>query len=135
VEAAFAGHAVSRVLEGQAAYDLVVRYSPEVLASFDTVAQTLTTTAAGARLPLSAVAEVRRDGGPNIISRENEQRKIAVLAKLPGPMAVVVLFGPAGSTFLDTIVVPALYLHFGGLRKASPRAPSEGKKHGGCHRP
>jgi Cu/Ag efflux pump CusA len=84
VEAAFAGHAVSRVLEGQAAYDLVVRYSPEVLASFDTVAQTLITTASGARLPLSALAEIRRDRGPNMISRENVQRKIVVMANVAG---------------------------------------------------
>jgi Cu/Ag efflux pump CusA len=84
VEAAFAGHAVSRVLEGRAAYDLVVRYSPEVLASFDTVAQTLITTASGARLPLSALAEVRRDRGPNMISRENVQRIIVVMANVAG---------------------------------------------------
>lgn len=52
---------------------------------------------------------------------------LSMMANLPlAPIAVLIRFGPAGSTFLDTIVVPALYFHFGGLRKAFPRAPSEG---------
>jgi Cu/Ag efflux pump CusA len=46
-------------------------------------------------------------------------------SEIQAPMAVVILFGLASSTFLNMIVVPALYLRFGGLRKAYPRTPSE----------
>ncbi|HEX9226781.1 MAG TPA: efflux RND transporter permease subunit [Arthrobacter sp.] len=84
IEAAFAGVAVSSVLEGQNAIDLVVRYEPEVRASFEAVRATLITTANGAQLPLSALADVRRDVGPNQISRENVQRKIVVSANVAG---------------------------------------------------
>ena len=84
IETAFSGRVVSRVLEGQTSFDLVVRYPFDVLASIDAVRETLVTVASGARLPLSALAEVRRDRGPNTVSRENVQRKIVVSANVSG---------------------------------------------------
>ena len=84
IEAAFSGRAVSKVLDGQASYDLVVRYSPEAIANFDAIGQTMITTASGARLPLTALAEIQRERGPNMISRENVQRKIVVMANVAG---------------------------------------------------
>lgn len=50
--------------------------------SFEAIQQTLITTKAGAQLPLSALAEVRKDRGPNLVSRENVQRKIVVMANV-----------------------------------------------------
>lgn len=84
IETAFGGTEVSRVLEGQASFDLVVRFEPGVRDSVDAMAGTLITTAGGARLPLSALAEVRKDRGPNLVSRENVQRKIVVMANVAG---------------------------------------------------
>lgn len=82
VETALAGSEVSRILEGQASFDLVVRFDPAVRASFEALQSTLITTASGARLPLSALAEVTRDRGPNLVSRENVQRKIVVMVNV-----------------------------------------------------
>src|SRR5262245_49966383 len=76
VETAFGGQAVSRVLEGRAAFDLLVRYDPTVVDDLDSVRDTLIATPAGALVPLHALADVRRDRGPNTISRENGERKI-----------------------------------------------------------
>lgn len=84
IETAFAGSEVSKILEGQASFDLVVRFDPVVRSSFEALASTLITTPSGAQLPLSAVAEVRRDRGPNLVSRENVQRKIVVMANVAG---------------------------------------------------
>lgn len=84
IETAFAGLEVSRVLEGQASFDLVVRFNPRVRDSVEAIAETLITTTSGARLPLSALAEVRKDRGPNLVSRENVQRKIVVMANVAG---------------------------------------------------
>lgn len=84
VEAALAGVAVSRVFEGQTSFDLVVRYDPAALASFEAIGQTLIVTPGGAHLPLSALADVRRERGPNLVSRENVQRKIVVMANVAG---------------------------------------------------
>lgn len=84
IETAFAGSIVSRVLEGQAAFNLVVRFDPAVRSSFEAIESTLITTAHGARLPLSALADIRRDRGPNLVSRESVQRKIVVMANVAG---------------------------------------------------
>jgi CzcA family heavy metal efflux pump len=82
VEVAFAGHPVSRVLEGQTAYDLVVRYDDESRRDLDALRATLIATPSGARVPLRALASVERDLGPNTISREGVQRKIVVMCNV-----------------------------------------------------
>ncbi len=79
IETAFYGQTVSRVLEGEASYDLIIRYDSRVLEDFDAVRSSLITTSAGAQLPLHALADIRKDRGPNAISRENVQRKIVVM--------------------------------------------------------
>ena len=84
IETAFSGRVVSRVLEGQTSFDLVVRYPTDAVASVEAVRETLVTTPSGAQLPLSALAEIRRDRGPNTVSRENVQRKIVVSANVAG---------------------------------------------------
>ncbi|HYM86712.1 MAG TPA: efflux RND transporter permease subunit, partial [Pseudoxanthomonas sp.] len=84
IEAAFAGLSVSRVLEGQASFDLVVRFDPAVRESVEAIEASLITTHSGAQVPLSALAEVRRDRGPNLVSRENVQRKLVVMANVAG---------------------------------------------------
>lgn len=82
IETAFYGQSVSRVLEGEASFDLIVRYDTRVLDTFDAVRSTLITTPSGAQLPLHSLAEVRKDRGPNAISRENVQRKIVVMVNV-----------------------------------------------------
>ena len=84
IEAAFAGVTVSKIMEGQATYDLVVRYDPNVRGSLDSIRETLITTSSGARLALLALASVTKDRGPNSVSRENVQRKIVVTANVAG---------------------------------------------------
>jgi Cu/Ag efflux pump CusA len=84
IETAFGGSEVSRVLEGQASFELVVRFDASVRDSVEAMAGTLITTASGAQLPLSALADVRKDRGPNLVSRENVQRKIVVMANVAG---------------------------------------------------
>jgi Cu/Ag efflux pump CusA len=48
VEMAFSGMAVSRVQQGQATYDLAVRFDPSAKANLDAIRSTLVTTASGA---------------------------------------------------------------------------------------
>ncbi|GMV44392.1 MAG: multidrug transporter AcrB [Myxococcales bacterium] len=83
LETAFGGRVVGKVLEDQAAFDLVVRAggSPSEV---DTVGDTLIPTPAGAQVPLRALANVDRDLGPSAISREGGQRKIVVMCNVAG---------------------------------------------------
>ena len=60
----------------------MVRYDTSVLDNFDALRSTLITTPSGAQLPLHSLANVRKDRGVNIISRENVQRKIVVMVNV-----------------------------------------------------
>ena len=82
VDVAFNGEAVSQVLEDQRTYDVVVRFDDASRQSVETIASTLVDTPAGAKVPISQVAEVRVDQGPNTINRENVQRRIIVQANV-----------------------------------------------------
>lgn len=84
LETAFAALEVSRVMEGQASFNLMVRFDPAVRESVETISSTLITTSSGALLPLSALAEVRKERGPNLVSREAVQRKIVVMVNVAG---------------------------------------------------
>ncbi|MCH7765441.1 MAG: efflux RND transporter permease subunit [Acidobacteria bacterium] len=82
LQTAFAGKEVGQILEGQVAFPLVVRYPFDNRADLESIRQTLIDTPSGARIPLSAVADIREDRGPNFISRENVQRKIVVMCNV-----------------------------------------------------
>ncbi len=84
IEAAYAGHKVSEVLDGGRTYDLIVRYGEEHRADLEAINNTLIDAPTGAKVPLKMLAEIRRDVGPNFISRENGQRKIVIMANVQG---------------------------------------------------
>ena len=82
IRTAYFGTTVSLVLEGQASFDLVVRFHDRTKQDVDAIRETLITTREGAQLPLHALAEISYDLGPNTISRENVQRKIVIMANV-----------------------------------------------------
>jgi CzcA family heavy metal efflux pump len=69
---------VSQVMEGQALFDLVVHTDPSRVQSTEELRDVFITTPLGAQVPLRALADVRRDRGPNEIGRENVERKLVV---------------------------------------------------------
>jgi CzcA family heavy metal efflux pump len=84
VEASFAGATVGRVFDRGTAFDLVVKFDPASSADFERVADLPIDTAAGGPVPLRVLADVRRELGPNMILRENVQRRIVVSANVAG---------------------------------------------------
>jgi CzcA family heavy metal efflux pump len=84
VETAYAGTVVTRVLEGQRTYDVVVRYRDDQRADLDAIRDTPIDTPVGVRVPLKVLATIRDDVGPNLIMRENVQRRIVVSANVSG---------------------------------------------------
>jgi CzcA family heavy metal efflux pump len=122
IETAFAGREVSKVLEGQASFDLVVRYAPEALVDVAAVRHTLITTASGAQLPLHALAEVRRDGGPNMISRENVQRKIVVMANVSGRDLLSVVTDIRRKVQSGVALPPGYQVEYGGQFESAVEA-------------
>ena len=84
IQTAYVGKEVSRIREGQVSFPLVVRYGLEENRSVQTIRDTLIDTPSGARAPLSALADIREDRGPNFIMREFVQRRIVVQCNVAG---------------------------------------------------
>ena len=84
LETAFRGKTVSRVLEGQRSFDLVVRYEDAARRDLSAIRSTLIDTPRGGKVPLSLLATVSRALGPNTIGRENVQRRIVVSCNIAG---------------------------------------------------
>ena len=84
IQTAYVGKEVSRVLEGQLSFPLVVRYGTEENRSVQAIRDTLIDTPSGARAPLSALADIREDRGANFIMREFVQRRIVVQCNVAG---------------------------------------------------
>ncbi len=122
VEAAFAGAEVSRVLEGNAAFDLVVRYPVGHTESLETVRATRITTPTGGEVPLGAVADVRRDRGPNTISRENVRRKIVVMANVAGRDLLSVVEDIRNAVDANVTLPRGYYVEYGGQFESAQAA-------------
>ena len=84
LETAFLGKTVSRILEGQRSFDLVVRYEDATRRDLNTILSTLIDTPRGGKVPLRLLADVSRALGPNTIGRENVQRRIVVSCNVAG---------------------------------------------------
>ena len=80
----FLGLEVGSILEGQVAFPLVVRYEGGKPDDMETIRQAMIDTPSGARVPLSAIADIRVDRSPNFVTRENVQRKIVVSSNVAG---------------------------------------------------
>jgi Cu/Ag efflux pump CusA len=62
----------------------VVRYRDDQRANVEAIRDTLIDTPSGTRVPLKMLAAIRDDIGPNLIMRENVQRRIVVSANTSG---------------------------------------------------
>lgn len=78
VSALLGGRTVAELREGPRTVDLVLRLPETWRDSPDKLGELMIETATGRRLPLHLVAEVREGQGPNVINRENTQRRIVI---------------------------------------------------------
>lgn len=78
INTAFAGQSAGLVFEGERRYDLVVRLNAQSRAQIEDVQNLFITTSQGSQIPLSQVANVDFEVGPNQIQREDAKRRIIV---------------------------------------------------------
>ncbi len=122
IDVAFAGETVSRVLEGQRSFDLVVRFAEPYRGSLEKLGAARISTPAGTQVPLLSLAAVRRDAGPNQISRENVQRKIVVQSNVAG-RDVGSVVEEIQQTIDDELTVPeGYYIEYGGQFESAEAA-------------
>jgi CzcA family heavy metal efflux pump len=84
LQTARVGHQVGQVLEGQVAVPLIVRYAMDEWTDLEAVGATRIQTPDRRQIPLSSVATIQRDRGPNFVMRENVQRRIVVQSNVTG---------------------------------------------------
>ncbi len=84
IDVAFNGEVVSQVLEQGRSVDLVVRFPESLRSSAEAIGTVMFGTPTGQRVPLSQIARIVTEMGPNTVSRENVQRKIVVQANVAG---------------------------------------------------
>ena len=85
IETSFAGATVGRIFDRGTAFDLVVKLdSSAAAADFDRVSDLPIDTPTGAVVPVRLLADVRREQGPNMVLRENVQRRIVISSNVAG---------------------------------------------------
>lgn len=78
IESAVGGSTVSQVLDGEARYDLTVRYSPAFRATPEAISNIRLLAPSGERVSLAQLTRVQTQDGAEEIYRENGQRYVAI---------------------------------------------------------
>lgn len=84
INTAVAGKVVSEVLEGTKRFGLLVRYPGRYRDSEEDIERIMVTSPTGARIPLSALADISVRNGYVMVNREDGQRRTAVLVNVRG---------------------------------------------------
>lgn len=84
IQAAIVGAEVGELIERPVITDVVVRYDPDQLGRAGSMESMVIASPGGQLLPLSAIADVVRDQGPNVITRESVERMQLVMANVSG---------------------------------------------------
>src|SRR5262252_123513 len=84
IETAFAGATVGRIFDRGTAFDLVVKFDASNSVDFERISDLPIDTPAAGQVPIRLLADVRREEGPNMILRENVQRRIVISCNVAG---------------------------------------------------
>lgn len=114
IDVAFNGEVASQILEGQQSYNLVVRFNEQNRGNIERIKNALFDTPVGPKVPLSQLAEVIYEKGPNTISRENVQRKIVVQANVSGRDLRGVIDDIRARLYKNVSFPQGYYVEFGG---------------------
>ncbi len=114
VDVAFNGEKAGRILEGQKSFDIVVRYHLSSRDSLETIRDALVNTPSGQMVPLSELATINYDRGPNQIGRENVQRKLVVQANVAGRDLGGVIAEIQEKIGDNVVMPPAYFVEYGG---------------------
>ncbi|WP_026999518.1 CusA/CzcA family heavy metal efflux RND transporter [Eisenibacter elegans] len=114
IKTAFAGESSGLVYEGERRFDLVLRLSAKRRTSLADVQELLISTPTGAKIPLSTVASVAIEDGPNQIQRESSQRRIIVGFNVRGRDVQNTVEELQQKVALQIKLPPGYYVSYGG---------------------
>ncbi len=122
MEMAFLGTQIGVVREGRIPVPLVLRLEAGAPRDLESIRETLIQTPSGASVPLSSIAEVREDRGPNFISREGTERKIVVSCNVTGGDLGGVVNRIRGRVAQRVPLPPGYRVEYGGQFESQQRA-------------
>lgn len=125
VETALNGRAVSQVLEDQRLFNLVVWLTPTARNNVETIGELLIDTPVGTKIPLSAIATLTENEGPNTINRQHVSRRIVVSANT-ADRDIGSVVADAKKEISEHVALPTgYYVSYGGQFEAQQRASQE----------
>ncbi|MBK9409759.1 MAG: efflux RND transporter permease subunit [Gemmatimonadetes bacterium] len=122
IDVALNGEVVSQVLEQGRSVDLVVRFPDALRANASAIAAVPFDTPTGQRVPLSQLATVTVERGPNTVSRENVQRKIVVQANVAGRDLGSTVNDIRRAVTQQVTLPPGYFVEYGGQFEAQGEA-------------
>jgi Cu/Ag efflux pump CusA len=122
LEVAMLGKTTGNVLEGQRAYDVIVRFNEASRNDLKAIQSTLIDTPNGAKIPLSSVASIQEGFGPNSIVRENVQRRIVISANVAGRDMNSVVRDIQSKVRGEVALPEGYYVEYGGQFEAQQSA-------------
>jgi len=84
IETSVAGATVGRIFDRGTAFDLTVKFDPSSSGDFQQISDLPIDTPTAGQVPIRLLADVRREQGPNMILRENVQRRIVISCNVAG---------------------------------------------------
>lgn len=94
VEIAIGGKSITKVIDGDRRFDVVMRLDKEYRNTPTSIGNILINTPAGTRIPLAQIADIHEEAGAATICRENNKRRTAVYCNIRGR--------DLGSTVMDS---------------------------------
>ncbi len=82
IHTAISGEKVSQVFEGNRNFDFIIRYDKKYRNSIEAIQNSLIDSPIYGKIPIHYVATIKSSAGPNVINRENVQRKLVVSANI-----------------------------------------------------
>jgi CzcA family heavy metal efflux pump len=122
VDTAFGGHIAGSVLEEHRTYDILVRFPKGAKSSIESLRNAPIDTPLGTKVPLSQVADIVEDLGPNTLNRENVQRRIIIQANVADRDLGSVIDDIRSAIGANVELPQGYYLQYGGQFEAQEKA-------------
>ncbi len=111
---AMQGETVTQVIDGQRSIAVVLRLADEFRQSAEAIGNIPVDTPAGHSVPLSLLAQIEEAKGPNIINRENAQRRIVIQANVAGRDLVSTVEQIQREVATQVQLPEGMYISYGG---------------------
>jgi len=109
IEAAMGGARVGETVEGRERYGILVRYAREYRDNIEALGRALVTTANGAQIPITQVADIRFRTGPPMLRNEDGQLVSFVFADVSDEIGIADYVDLARDVVAEKVDIPSGY--------------------------